>query len=453
MSETTTSQWNTILDELGLQLESTDAPDGQTGQWSAILSRFSRHSFARLLLGTDSPAIPLRLEIALGPPPSDTTPLVDLLKACLQERSETSWSVLSSEIPWIFESPLSEHESPEAALAKAAALALRICEQFEAIDKPGAWSKFLAELIDADPPHQDRDEPSDATPRSAPAGPFEPIGTASPEDREDKEATITASAVARVQDALHLAVGFPQVLAPDRADALVEGLQHHLHAKYDARARLIEPDDRPELRLPASCRTTLYLAVDPPDEGPGLSTLRRELTGFLERLEKFSSFGVDLFEYLGVGDIVLQPHHEEPRRPDAESPAASPLPSRRRAPYRTSQAAADDEVVFDLSGGTRGSSSTLRAQDFTDPRLQREDATTALVDVVLRHPGYSDRRIGQVLSILLSIDYHDATTIADAAPCVIAWALGRQRALSFQDVIESAGGKVLLVEPGTFGER
>ena len=93
----------------------------------------------------------------------------------------------------------------------------------------------------------------------------------------------------------------------------------------------------------------------------------------------------------------------------------------------------------------------LEPKDFNDPRLKRPDADSPLVDVVLRHPGYSDRRIAQVLSILLSVDYPTARGIAEDAPCVILWGVDRARAIEhFQHPIDGAGGKVLLVEPNTF---
>jgi hypothetical protein len=94
----------------------------------------------------------------------------------------------------------------------------------------------------------------------------------------------------------------------------------------------------------------------------------------------------------------------------------------------------------------------LEAGRFDDPRLKGPDATTSLVDVVLRHPGYSDRRIGQVLSILLSIEYSGSLELINKAPTVIAWGVSRERAQTMKTVIEGAGGKVHLSEPGQFHE-
>lgn len=168
-----------------------------------------------------------------------------------------------------------------------------------------------------------------------------------------------------------------------------------------------------------------------------MGALVADLEGFLARLEKFSDHGVDLFEYLGI-------------RRDRSGPTSEPSADEEKLATSLPVAApAERPVVLGL-GEAQASTGALRAGDFEDPRLRREDATTALVDLVLRHPGYSERRIGQVLSILLSIEYHQAVALSERAPCVIAWSVGDQRAQSFKEVIESAGGKALLVEPGTF---
>lgn len=91
--------------------------------------------------------------------------------------------------------------------------------------------------------------------------------------------------------------------------------------------------------------------------------------------------------------------------------------------------------------------SPLEQGNYTDPRLMREDADTRLVDVVLRHPGYAERKMAHNLSILLSVDYGDAVDLVESAPCVIAWGVGLERAQNFKRVIEKAGGKVVLIEP------
>ncbi len=104
-----------------------------------------------------------------------------------------------------------------------------------------------------------------------------------------------------------------------------------------------------------------------------------------------------------------------------------------------------EEVVFSATEGA-----ALKPGVFDDPRLSQPQSTEPLVDVILRHPGYSDRRVGQVLSILLSIAYHDALRLMQASPVVIARAVANARALRMQEVIEGAGGKIQLTDPDRY---
>lgn len=131
--------------------------------------------------------------------------------------------------------------------------------------------------------------------------------------------------------------------------------------------------------------------------------------------------------------------------------------SRRRSedeatPSADAAETSDDEIVL---GGPDDEDEREPAEpetgltpgDYTDPRLMREDATTSLVDVVLRHPGYAEEKMGHNVSILLGIDFPEAMELIETAPRVIAWGVGRDRATRFKRVIEQAGGKVVLVEP------
>lgn len=95
-------------------------------------------------------------------------------------------------------------------------------------------------------------------------------------------------------------------------------------------------------------------------------------------------------------------------------------------------------------------SKMLERGGFDDPRINGPGATTAFVDVVLRHPGFSDKNMGQVLSILLSIEYHEALGIITDAPTILGWSVPQERAQMIKTVIDGAGGKVFLSEPGVF---
>lgn len=334
---------------------------------------------------------------------------------------------------------------------------LDLTEHFDSAPTTDDW----IEIFDADE-HRRSDtshRPTNDESAAASETPFESIGDGDDSElTKRREATIEGTGTARSDNRIVLGLSFPQMLQPRHVDALEEGLIHHLRTKFEI---LVDPVDESDLgsrapALPSTARTRLYFQTEPVDNRNSRAELKRDINEFLDRLERFSSFGVDLFEYLGVGETVLNTDgfSDGKRREDLDE---SQLSFRRRtsergdAPRDTAPTVepTDETTVLDLGDGT----DRLESKNYTDPRLRREDADTALVDVVLRHPGYSDSRIGQVLSILLSIEYHDALDIADNAPCVIAWGVSQKRARRFKDVIESAGGKVVLVEPETFGEK
>jgi len=102
-------------------------------------------------------------------------------------------------------------------------------------------------------------------------------------------------------------------------------------------------------------------------------------------------------------------------------------------------------VVFGLP-----SDGPLKPGDFEDARLSEPDSEVPLVDVVLRHPGYSDRRVGQVLSILLSIEYHVALRLMNSSPCVIAHGVSKDRGYTLKNMVENAGGRIQLTDPGRY---
>lgn len=458
MARAEISHWKPAFDGLGVDPDETSAPDDSTGQWFEGLAKFSRHSFARLLFCPDDTALHLRLEVALGPPEEHAEALSRQLVDHLSATTETDWEASSlEETPWVIESSLSGAEDGDVDTLRRLLLdLLEVAEHFDRVDTAEAWFDILGD---------DRDESESTSSEASTTDetgdtPFESIGDGSSEtpssDDDDGAdgATVESAAATRIDDTVRIAIGFRQVLAPRQIDALEEGLEHHLRTKFDVRVESVDGDDRAELRRPSSARTVIRLAVEPDRFSGSMTDLEKELDSFLRRLEKFSSFGVDLFEYLGVGETVFDGGETSPAT--TADDGERELSFQRRAPSdperrRPSPEVDDDEVVLEIAADT-ATSAQLEAGNYTDPRLRRDDAETALVDVVLRHPGYAEGRMGQVLSILLSIEYHDAIDLADSAPCVIAWGVGRRRAKRFKDVIEGAGGKVVLVEPGTFGE-
>lgn len=154
-------------------------------------------------------------------------------------------------------------------------------------------------------------------------------------------------------------------------------------------------------------------------------------------------------------DRIRAENREEPGESKKTATAGSNRPSRVREDDSgdgeeqvvlgvDNDADADETVVSPESG--------LEAGNYRDPRLMREDATTSLVDIVLRHPGYAEEKMGHNLSILLSIDFPDAMDLVERAPSIIAWGVGRERALKFKRFIENSGGKVVLVEPDSLSD-
>lgn len=459
MSSADIADWQPVFDDLVLDLQQSDPPEGASGQWHQAMAKFSRHSYARLLLSPTDDGLEIYLEIALGPDPGDRT--ARALDTHLSRVADTDWERTTEEARWLLRTRIPDGDDGRDRLRRVLMALIEIAERFETVDSSERWIDILRE--DGDEGETDAGDRTGEAP-SGDAGPFETIGDGGsprPGDEpgeDDRQATIEQVASTRVDDHIVAAIGFPELLAPRHLDALEDGLRHHLQTKFEVRAHPLRQQDqlqRAELRMPSQVKTVLQLQIDIDDYPGNAGKLKRDVDGFLNRLARFSSFGVDLFEYLGVGETVLD-SSDRPRREPSDDDE-SQLSFRRRAPTTTTDTSHqpeptgdEDATVLDLQAPAE-STGALKSGNYTDPRLRREDATTPLVDVVLRHPGYSDGRIGQVLSILLSIEYHDALDIADSAPCVIAWGVSNKRARRFKEVIESAGGKVVLVEPETFG--
>ncbi len=443
MAEASIANWKEAFEDLSLEPRDTAAPDDTTGTWLEALAEFSRHSFARLLLSPGEDQLRIRLEIALGPPGDDADALAAALVDGLTGTTKTEWDAATGQTPWILQTDLAKEDGSEK-LRNLLLHILEVAEHFDGVSSSTQWFQILGGPSPDEKPSQDSGK------KTSSDSPFESIGDGSSKSEQEaaSSATLESWKVTRVGEALRASIGFSQVLSSDQLSALTRGLESHIHAKFDAQARPIESDDRAELRLPSTARTVLFLEISPGGYPEGLKALKKDIDSFIERLEQFCSYGVDLFEYLGVADTVLGGADDTSDERTLSFDRRAPGP---RGPEVSRESPEPEAgIVLDLSSSS--ATDTLEPKNYTDPRLRRDDATTRLVDVVLRHPGYSDRRIGQVLSILLSVEYHHAIDIADSAPCVIAWGIGRQRARSFKDVIESAGGKVVLVEPGTFGE-
>lgn len=435
--------WQKPFQELVLELEPTSAPPGEKGEWALALARFTRSHFLRLLVRTDRDE-PLTLFIEIGLSAKDeglSHQLVDFLS----EREVDLQLQEPSTFPWLISGTLPvKTESDLAVVRRLLTRILKVADFLKDSEGGAPWSSLV----------RNAEQKEDQTRSPSSSSPFETIGNASTSrsasvGEEDKNATIIAFGLTGVKECIHLAIGFGEVLTGEQLQALQSGLESEIRGKFGSRVIPSNLEDRAELKLPAMARSRLLFAVT--DEGSPLDVLRKDLETWLERLKTFSGMGVDLFEVLGVGETILDQGFRESRKEAfSDSYGVS-----RHEEYADDSA----EVVLGLGSARFGATAnretefpetTLIAKNYSDPRLHQGDAETPLVDLVLRHPGYSDRRIGQVLSILLDIEYSAALALAESAPCILARAMGQERARSFKQVIESAGGKAVLVEPGQF---
>lgn len=493
------AKWKVAIEDLGLPApRETEPPDGRSGKWFDAQTRFARRGFARILV-REGDELTWFLDAAH---PAFEPEDARVAKSALERSTGRDWSVeAASENHFQLEG----HADPEDARTTLVPLLLiadamtadrddlgDLIERLKAVeaaedadgdedvsageedlDKPDAHSdEAIEESTDEDSGDEDSgDEDSDDGDEDSGSSPFESIGDDEPTDEIDGPIFDFAVAEAHVE----LGIGLAEQLDPDTFDRILAAWSRSLRGRYDVRTDVIAPDAERQIALPgASARLMLRARPDALEGSLTVEDIAPQLRDHIDTLQKISDGGIDPLVFLGV-------------RERSESRGASDAPTR-SAPFETiggdgasDDGASDDTnvdrpdtssdesdettflvaddddapgqgMVLDLEGPP-SEGSPLRAGRFDDPRLDAVDATTPLVDVVLRHPGYSDRNIGQVLSILLSIDYSDALELANDAPRVIAWGVGNDRAQTMKTVIEGAGGKVHLVEPDTFAPR
>ncbi len=243
-------------------------------------------------------------------------------------------------------------------------------------------------------------------------------------------------------------LGFGSALDADGYTSLQKRLRRNLRAKYDVEVEDVAPHEVPgELAHVPRMRVALRLTPAVSSRSLRVDEVARHAEEYFGTLASLASSGVDPLVFLGVRDAALTGTASRPERPP---PATHDLAVEETGPQF--EAEDDDEPVVLSVADEPKDGDPLETGRYDDPRLQGADANTSLVDVVLRHPGYSDRNIGQVLSILLSLDYARCLELARLAPTVIAWGVARDRAKTMKTVIEGAGGKVYLAAPGEFGE-
>lgn len=437
MGESISATWNDVFESRGMELHPAPAPPGSTPgtSWHQGLTAFETHSFVRLLISEDGEEATVFVELAAGPPEEQETRLANAACQWLSRATPASWELVSAEMPANLRATLANADALYASLDALLAFMARASE----VSSANGWLTFFG--ASGEPPSASVEAQPSAAATSG--SPFETIGQGDTAPRSTDAATAASAQRLEVLDSgkgpLTLNVHLSHVLGSAESQRLVHALSHYLHARYDVQAQ--------HAADPSSAHT-LSLAIEPERYLGSRRELASDLERFCKRLGDYIDAGGDLQDYLGINEVVLP----SPRPTTSSAPRPAPVLNTASPSHHRAAESADSGVVFDLSSASASTARELVQGDFTDSRLKRDDAQTALVDLVLRHPGYSERRINQVLTILLSIDYAAAERLAESAPCVIAWGLSRERALSFKDVLQSAGGKALLVEPGTFGE-
>jgi hypothetical protein len=449
--------WSAALDALRLDPTQTEAPRAEPGVWRQIHAKFTRRGFVRGLLGCTAPQGAAVLWIEIIPPGRDAAAFGAEVCAWAMAHGAASAAVVAAGPP--AELRLEWASGEDGRAMDALTMLLKIGDYFQALEQNAAARSPLESQHAATPS------------AAAPASVFEPIGAMAPAAPVVAPATPTAFEViggpTGVQDSGPLRITAREITArgarvsarltcsrtvSDGEQArLRDGLMRALRLRFDVEPRSVEATgDQVQVELDAL--------------GDGATgDLVSRLGAYLARLIELNALGLTLEEALGSAGVSAA------QRPAASVVAPRLAPATPAAPAAPAARGGEEVVVLDLGGsGSAGASSSfrgehaptmqgregaLRPKDFMDPRLKRADATTPLVDVVLRHPGYAERATAQAIGILLSVEHHRAQSLVESAPCVIAWGVGREQAQTLKTVVEGAGGKVLLVEPGTFGQR
>ncbi len=485
--------WRVPLEEFGEEPESVEPPEGSEGAWYELYSRFATHGFIRATLRADTETASLRLQLAL---PTGSHPDREFLEAVRAEMAELlgdTWEIVGLDPDWQLRGNLDEPPGDEII-----ATFLDRLEQLgetatSAPPSPPDWlDARLGEETENGAGSDERSGPPDgssgasraedgvrSSEASAGGEVFESIGSGESDHRAAPSGMVDQAGIANFEiggrgGELEVRVGLDIELSVSDREYLGRALAHALQARYDLEVRPLSPEDDAGVLG----ESMLRLKVRPVDIGIAKEVspekLRAQVKQYFERLERFDGLGVTLADVLGLGSETAerpagtrsvesgkrgsgrqrdrrtaQDDSRPTERSKRESDARSSSGSRSETPASSD----GTDVVLDVDpprGGSRGDESPpsgLEPGNYRDPRLLRDDATTSLVDVVLRHPGYAERKMGHNLSILLDVDYPDAMELVETAPRVIAWGVGRERGQKFKRVIERAGGKVVLVEP------
>ncbi len=479
--------WQGALQALDLHTTQTTTPAGEQHLWYEALLRFGTRGFLLVFLRPEADRLMARVECAL---PQHDQPDAFVQRLSAHARAHGGDPHVTTLGPPVVVKITFAADLDEARARDWLTMMLKLADYLSALERDCARAvdpllaatQPEAASAASPPPHEDAPaaRPSPDAPAARPVGadapaarpiqaqapdiapshafevighapivtPPQPAAVAASSGAASGNARLAAFSVRREGEALSARVWLGGV--PDAHIATIErGLRRAMRVRLDAEVQ----------REPSTGDEQLSLRLSPTHRDDA-DDVAYEATRMFERLVALGELGADLFTALDLPrETQTMPETFETATTVRDLPTLKRDHAQSYAPQPSSAPAAaprepviDAGVVLDLSAPPEAGA-PLTPGKFDDPRLKRPDATTTLVDVVLRHPGFSDKRIGQVLNILLSIESRQARQLADSAPCVIAWGIGRERAMTFRDVIEGAGGKVLLAEPGTFGQQ
>lgn len=506
------NHWSKALETLDLSPGDATSPAGEQEDWAEVLKHFSTRGFLMFYLRPQAQGVSTRLDFAL-PQAERSASFGRELAARLRVLGARDAELSTEGPPAVVKAGFGDLDEDRAQTILTLFLKVRDfvarlendptapspLEQVDAYperDAPDAEGEttFALATEEDEKGSDKREDPEPEVKRTAPkGGGFETIGKSAPapaketrasdagsDSDEDGPLKIVASDVFISRGAVHVALAMSSFPGATRYDLIHSALRKTMRTNYDAH---VEPTQEIEHNLDISGDRLICFILQPAittAKDEDVRALRDDIGAYADRLVGFGEMNVSLDSILNLPSARSVPSRREERRDDrrddrrearrddepsgfildlgSSDSSRDEAPRQSRSEEQDRRNAPRDEEPSGMTlgfGGDAGESvggkDILRAGNFEDARLKREDATSALVDVVLRHPGYSDKNICQVLTILLSIDYSKAMATIQQAPCVIAWGIGQERALTFKNVIEGAGGKVLLVEPGTFG--
>lgn len=444
------NRWREVLEHMEIPTTEAAGPAGAGGDWHQLVAAFGTKAFLRAL--TDGAE--LALECA---PPGDA-------EAARGALADAGWSIEGEAVPFVarreFPAETDEMRAHWVRIAKLAdATRAEDASAFHSALEAGETAEAVAE---GEGSEDAPDAPLDVEPSKESAGsPFESIGDA---DNAPSMERPFAFALARSGDLVEVALGFDEVLERHEYEQLERRLIGNLRGKYDVDVSIVGAHEV-KSKLDVAPKTRVALRVSAATKSLTVRDIEEAVTNYFETLSELAGVGIDPLVFLGARASRRKSGAFEAIGHSSDDNGKGAEPTRDAAPPHESVLlvaddedednvavqGGDDEVVFGVDDALEPDA-PLEPGRYDDPRLRRPDATTALVDIVLRHPGYSDRNMGQVMSILLSLDYASCLEIAERAPTIVAWGVSRERGLTMKTVFEGAGGKVLLVEPGTFHE-